>query len=267
MPKESDVIKNTRSPITYDLLRADLQRLGVCSGDVLFVHSSLSAIGWVCGGAPTVCDALLDAAGKDGTVVMPAHTRSNSDPAKWEAPPIPEAWHDTVRKTMPPFDKGKAPCEGVGKIAECFRHYPGTRRSDHPQTSFCADGKDAAYITEGHALTPQFGDDSPIGKGLRLNAKVLLIGIGYDRCSALHYAETVLAKETVKMGASVLENGKAIWKWFYDTDFDSDRFPAVGAAFEAQTTFVKVGQIGQAECRLFPMREVIEFALRHPEFL
>lgn len=96
---------------------------------------------------------------------------------------------------------------------------------------------------------------------------MLLIGVGYDRCSALHYAETVLAKETVKMGASVFENGKASWNWFSDMDFDSDRFPAVGAAFEAQTAFVKIGLIGQAECRLFPMREVIEFALRHPEFL
>ena len=267
MPKESDIIKNTQNPITYGRLRTDLRRLGIRSGDVLFVHASLSAVGWVCGGAAAVCDALTHAVGEDGTVVMPAHTRSNSDPAKWEAPPVPETWHDTIREAMPPFDKNKTPSEGVGKIAECFRHYPGTCRSDHPQTSFCASGKDAAYITAGHALTPQFGDDSPIGKGLRLDAKVLLIGVGYDRCSALHYAETMLAKKTVKMGASVLENGKAIWKWFYDVDFDSDRFPAIGSAFEAQTDFVKIGQIGQAECRFFPMREATAFALRHPEFL
>lgn len=267
MPNEHDIIRNTRSPVTYDRLREDLQKLGVRSGDILFVHSSLSAIGWVCGGQVAVCNALLDTVGRDGTIVMPAHTPGNSDPAEWEAPPVPAAWHDTVRETMPPFDKDKAPSEGVGKIAECFRHYPGTLRSDHPQTSFCAGGKDAAYITEEHALTPQFGDDSPVGKGLRLNAKVLLIGVGYDRCSALHYAETMLAKETVKMGASVLENGKTTWKWFDDTDFDSDRFPAIGSAFETQTELVKNGLIGQAECRLFPMQEAIEFAIHHPEFL
>lgn len=267
MPKEAEIIEKTKSPVTYKRLREDLQKLGVRTGDILFVHSSLSAIGWVVGGQAAVCNALLDTVGRDGTIVMPAHTPNNSDPAKWVAPPVPAAWHDTVRETMPPFDRDKAPSEGVGKIAECFRHYPGTLRSGHPQTSFCASGKDAAYITEGHPLTPQFGDDSPIGKGLGKNAKALLIGVGYNRLSALHYAETMLAKETVKMGASILENGKAIWKWFYDTDFDSDRFPAVGAAFEKETDSVTIGFLGQAECRLFPMREIIQFALHHPELL
>jgi len=265
MPKESDIIKNTQKPITYDRLREDLQKLGVRPGDILFVHSSLSSIGWVCGGEVTVCNALLDAVGKDGTIVMPAHTRSNSDPAEWEAPPVPAAWHDTIRETMPAFDPDRSLTEGVGKIPECFRHYPETYRSNHPQTSFSANGKDAVYITEGHALTPQFGDDSPIGRGLKKDAKVLLIGVGYDRCSALHYAETKLAKGTVKMGASIRENGQTVWKWFQDADFDSDRFPAIGAALEAQTESVKTGCIGQAESRLFPMREAVEFALRHPE--
>ena len=130
----------------------------------MFVHASLSAISWVCGGAAVVCDALPHAVGKNGTVVMPAHNRSNSAPAKREAPPVPEAWHDTVREAMPPFDKDKAPSEGVGKIAECFRHYPETLRSGHPQTSFCMSGKDAAYITAVHALTPQFGDNSRLEK-------------------------------------------------------------------------------------------------------
>ena len=59
MPNELDIIKITSTPITYDRLRKDLQKLGVCSGDTLFVHSSLSAIGWVCGGQVAVCNALL----------------------------------------------------------------------------------------------------------------------------------------------------------------------------------------------------------------
>ncbi len=267
MPSESDIIKITSTPITYDRLRKDLQKLGVCSGDTLFVHSSLSAIGWVCGGQVAVCNALLDAVGKNGTVVMPAHTPGNSDPAEWEAPPVPAAWHAAIRETMPPFDRDKSPSEGVGAIAECFRHYPGALRSAHPQTSFCACGRDAAYITADHALTPQFGDDSPIGKGLQMDAKVLLLGVGYNRCSALHYAETKLSKQSVKMGASVSENGVALWKWFYDTDFDADRFPSIGVAFEAQTGSVKIGFVGQAECRLFSMRQAIDFALHCPELL
>lgn len=108
MPKESDVIKNTRSPITYDRFRADIQKLGVCPGDVLFVHSSLSAIGWVCGGQVAICNALLDVVEKNGTVVMPAHTRSNSDPAKWKAPPGTGSVARHHQKNHAPFDKDKS---------------------------------------------------------------------------------------------------------------------------------------------------------------
>ena len=96
---------------------------------------------------------------------------------------------------------------------------------------------------------------------------MLLIGVGYDRLSARHYADTMLAKKTVEIEASVLENGQAVWKRFSDTDFDSDRFPVVGAALETQTDLVEIGLVGQAECRLFPMREATAFALFHPEFL
>jgi aminoglycoside 3-N-acetyltransferase len=41
-------------------IAADLQRLGVRSGQVLMVHSSLSSLGYVLGGAQAVVGALLD---------------------------------------------------------------------------------------------------------------------------------------------------------------------------------------------------------------
>ena len=63
-----------RRPITEPMLRRDLTAAGVEPGTTLVVHSSLSAIGWVLGGAPAVVRALLAAVGDDGTLAMPAAT-------------------------------------------------------------------------------------------------------------------------------------------------------------------------------------------------
>ena len=58
--------------LTRDRLAADLRRLGVQSGDLLMIHSSLRSLGHVVGGAPTVVDALLEILGPTGTLVGPS---------------------------------------------------------------------------------------------------------------------------------------------------------------------------------------------------
>ena len=84
----------------------------------------------------------------------------------------------------PAYRAEVSPTRGMGKIAELFRSYPGTVRSDHPQVSFTANGKQSAEITKNHPLTPQFGMDSPLGALYRLNAKILLLGVGYGNCTS-----------------------------------------------------------------------------------
>jgi aminoglycoside 3-N-acetyltransferase len=62
------------STTDMERLARDLRDLGVTSGATLMVHSSLSAIGWVEGGASVVVRALIEALGEDGTLAMPAST-------------------------------------------------------------------------------------------------------------------------------------------------------------------------------------------------
>jgi aminoglycoside N3'-acetyltransferase len=69
--------------VTRDDLRSDLVSIGVEPGITLVVHSSLSSIGRVVGGAPTVVSALLDVIGDNGTLAMPAATPQCADPASW----------------------------------------------------------------------------------------------------------------------------------------------------------------------------------------
>ncbi len=267
MQKERDVMAKVAEPQTVESLLRDLAALGIAQGDTLLVHCSLSSLGWVCGGAQAVNLALRQAVGAQGTLVMPAQTNENSDPAEWEAPPVPKEWVETIRQNMPGFDPASSPSRGMGRVAELFRTLPGSLRSGHPQVSFAANGPLAEEITASHPLSPQFGVESPLGALYRLGkagkpVKILLLGVGYGNCTAFHLAETLWGEgETARIGAAVLENGERRWVWFTDLEPDADDFPALGAAYEASPApAVKTGKIGAAECRLAEFVPAVDFA-------
>jgi len=202
VPSEREVIESTRVPATRQSLVSDLRALDLEIGEIVVVHSSLSALGWVVGGAQTVVEALLEAVGPTGTLVMPTHSGSLSDPANWQNPPVPESWIETIRSNMPAFDADLTPTRGMGQIVECFRHHPSTRRSDHPTASFAANGPAAERIVGSHPLTPELGETSPLGRLYELDARVLLRGCprrsarsggGADRRELTRWIERVVS--------------------------------------------------------------------------
>ena len=67
-------------PITKDDFLCAFDALGLEKGSTLMVHSSLSKFGYVCGGAQTVIEALLETVGEEGTVMMPTQSWKNLDP-------------------------------------------------------------------------------------------------------------------------------------------------------------------------------------------
>ena len=84
---EERVIQGTPDgPITEDRLVEDLATLGLGPGAVVLVHTSLSRLGWVSGGAVAVIIALQRAVRSYGTILMPTHSGGLSDPALWENP-------------------------------------------------------------------------------------------------------------------------------------------------------------------------------------
>ncbi|MDD3411029.1 MAG: AAC(3) family N-acetyltransferase, partial [Eubacteriales bacterium] len=136
-------------------------------------------------------------------------------------------------------------------------------RSAHPHVSWCARGPFAGWLLRGHTFgKPCFGPQSPLGRMYRRNAKVLLLGVGYDHCTCLHLAETLYpGTPREKISAAVKENGRRVWKTCEEIEFNSDRFPEIGAAYEAQGGQAALGRLGQADCRLLPIRPLVDFGL------
>ena len=67
-------------PITKSDVLSALSQAGLKKGQSVMVHTSLSSIGYVCGGAQTIIEALIETVGDEGTIMMPAQSWKNLDP-------------------------------------------------------------------------------------------------------------------------------------------------------------------------------------------
>jgi aminoglycoside 3-N-acetyltransferase len=248
-------------PFTLENLVSDLGALGLVAGDTVLVHSSLSAIGYVVGGAQAVVLALLDVLGTEGTLVAPTHSGDLSDPSRWENPPVPVDWWPVIRETMPAFDASLTPTRKMGIIAEVIRHLPQASRSAHPAVSFCAVGPNAKMITSEHGLAFGFDETSPLARLYDLDARILLLGVGHSRNTSLHLAEyrTHQAHQVVQQGAPVKVDGEREWVTFETLDYDTDDFEEVGLAAGGQG-IERVGKVGAATARLLSQPRLVDFA-------
>ena len=245
-------------------LAADLRRLGVVPGAVVLVHSSMNALGYVPGGTVAVAQALLDAVGPDGTLVVPTQTGDNSDPAGWSRPPVPEAWWPVIRAETPAFDPALTPGGRMGALTEQLRTWPGALRSDHPTTSFAAVGPRAAEVVAVHDLDSQCGERSPLATLERVGALVLLLGAGFGSCTSFHLAEYRVpgaAHRISLSGAVRTPDGGREWATWEDLDVDEDDFDRIGEAFLA-TGAVSSGPVGDATGHLFEVAAGVAFATR-----
>jgi aminoglycoside 3-N-acetyltransferase len=261
---EVDAVNKTRGlPATVDSMEEDLSRLGIAPGTVLLVHSSLSSLGWVCGGSVAVILALERALGSEGTLVMPTHTGDMSEPSHWRNPPVPESWWETIRESMPAYDSSFTPTRGMGAIAESFRKQEGVIRSSHPSESFAARGPKAAAVVDNHSLDFPTGEQSPLARIYDLDGAVLLLGVGFLNATSLHLAEyraDYPGKKTKQQGAPITVEGKRRWVQFQDFEEDDSDFNLMGRDFADSTGLVRSGSVGCGHVLLMPQRELVDFA-------
>ena len=164
-------------------------------GDGLFAHTSLGRIGHVIGGPRGLIEALIDAVGETGLVAMPGFSRDAYDPVEFAGADVSAEDHQRIRDQVPGFDPLRSDVAQNGAVPEAFRAWPGVVRSPHPTSSVLVYGPDAATTAARH--DPHgwaTGPATPWGKLRdRPQMKILLIGVRWNRCSALHAAESIAA--------------------------------------------------------------------------
>jgi aminoglycoside 3-N-acetyltransferase len=254
------------NPATQESLDADLRALGVAAGQTLLVHASMRRLGPVRGGAVAVVAALRDVLGGEGTLVVPSGTADNSDTSSVHLARIAGMSPDEVRRfraAMPPFDPATTPSTGMGRVAELVRTTPGAVRSAHPQTSFAALGPLAEKIVSGHAPDCHLGEASPLAQLYELDAWILLLGVGYQACTALHLAEYRYTANPPRRTyrCVVTCDGRAQWWEYTDVVLDDRDLGRIGGELDGAGMVAK-GTVGAAECRLLPLTSAVDVATR-----
>jgi aminoglycoside 3-N-acetyltransferase len=228
-----------------ELSRADvtgqLRALGVKQGDVLLVHTSFRATLPLEGGPVGLIDALRDAVGPDGTLVMPSWPEDDDQP----------------------FDPLATPASpDLGVVADIFWRRPGVLRSNHCQ-AFAAVGPEAARITADPLPLPPHIPESPVGRVRDLNGQVLLLGVGHDADTTLHLAELVAGVPyRLPRHCTVLQSGQKVRLDYSENDHCCTRFALADGWLRARS-LQSEGRVGHAHARLARSRDILGVTLEH----
>jgi len=259
-----------RPLVTRSRLARDLVSLGLKTRDLVMLHASVRAIGWVVGGPDTVIRAILDVIGPEGTLMMYAG---------WEEAPyltiaLEEGRGEAYLAECPAFDPERSRANRKWSIlTEYLRTWPGARRSDHPEASVVAVGAKAEWLTKDHPLNYPYGPGSPFAKLCEAGGKVLLLGSPLNAVTVLHYAETIAEipdKRIVRYRMPILREGKRVWVEIEDIDTgegiveghsNEEYFAEIVREYLASGKG-RWGTVGAASSYLFDAAELVRFAVR-----
>lgn len=216
-----------------DLIKLFIE-VGVKSGMILEVHSSLSKFGYVIGGAQTFNDALIEVLGYNGTIIMPLQSASMNEPSFFEFPPIARELFSKYRDSLPAYDMRNTDSEMMGKVVSNLRRRSKSVISCHPNCSFVAYGKYAKVLCEHQKLDYALSDTSPLGRLYELKSHCLLAGVDYDNMTSLHLSEYRSSiRPIILQGTKIMKNDRAVWEKYLDLDLNSDDgFLEIGKSLE-----------------------------------
>ena len=257
------------APHTRQRLVEDAAKLGVRSGDTVMLHASLRAIGPTEGRADGLIDALHEAVGASGTLLMVLGATN----AWGRVNELPEPERAARLANAEPFDALSTPADpDVGTLAEVFRRHRGALVSDHPEGRFAALGPGAAALTCDPPWDDYFGPGSPLERLLQRDGKVLRLGADTDTVTLLHHAEYLTDlphKRRARRHRLVKTDDGAVVRvvdclddnnGIVDYPGDEDYFSAILRAY-LHTGRAQTGTVGNATSELIQARDLVPFAV------
>lgn len=207
-------------------------------GDDVLIHASLGNLGHFEAGVDDVIVALQEAVGPTGTVIMMTDTRSFAKSG--------EFFMDQPSET--------------GLLTEHFRLFPGVKRSCVPMVSFCAIGERSDFYTE--VYHSHLDAEATITRLLERDGKIMLIGIGYEKCTLYHLAEErhkTPYNFYKSFEGELMEEGKAIrpisQRYFVRRDMNVKKNPAIGGIMLEERDQSHIAVLGDDVVRTFRARD------------
>lgn len=250
--KASIYLFQFREPvIRRHTLAQQFKHLGVHSCPLLMVHASMRKTGPIEGGANVLIEAILDAIGSQGTMLMPLGATEKQ-----------------------PFNALTTPAhEDMGILAEVFRQHPKVQVNDHAASRFGAIGPQSTALLEPMPLHNYHGHGSVLSRFTEMGGSVLRLGADIDTVTVTHWAE-YLAKLPYKrlvrrryMRADIgeqwiesLDDCEGIAYWAGGDDYFSQILIDFLDKGKAQ-----VGPIGNCTAELFAAQSFVDFAVEWME--
>jgi aminoglycoside N3'-acetyltransferase len=231
------------SGLTGADIASGLRRLGLTRGAEVEVHSSLSSLGWVEGGADTVVDALMEVVGDEGAIIMSAYHLTK---------PLPLSAEDQKRGILAKvrfLDEDEDYPTGMGVIVDQFCKRPGTVMGEGLHR-VCAWGHNAHLHSQGYEHL------------LDVDGWVLMIGVDIHRQSSMHIAEgrVSMPEEINQIGIVpadiLLDYPEERWYIQYG-ETPEDAWGKIQDESERRG-WIRHERIGNADCRLCKARPVVE---------
>ncbi len=144
-----------------------LRALGVVPGSTLLVHTSFKAIGPIDGGPDAFIDALTDAVGPEGTIVMPS----------WSV--------EDDYLFVPEYSSCR---EDLGVVADTFWRRDDVVRGSHA-FAVAAHGPLAQEIAGAPFIVPPHAPGSGVARVRDAGGWVLLAGVDHDANTTVHLGE------------------------------------------------------------------------------